>query len=117
MLFVDPIINITNETKAKVSNFRIACNRKFRTKSGTLKEEVCFISVTAWLKLAEICEQNLKKSDRVYVEGSLQSKTLPNGASIVEILAERIQIFTPKKINTLSSQENMIESVNTDMTY
>jgi single-strand DNA-binding protein len=112
----DPRISATNEAKVKVANFRIACNRKFRTKSGVLKEEVCFVSVTAWLKLAEICEQNLRKGDRVYVEGSLQSKTLSDGkTSVVEILAERIQILTPKKIVQLDSQgQEHIENLDDD---
>jgi single-stranded DNA-binding protein len=51
------------------------------------------------MRLAEICEMNLERGDKVYIEGSLQSKSLnDNKMSIVEILAERIQILTPKKI-------------------
>jgi hypothetical protein len=34
---------VTNESHTKVANFRIACGRKFRTKNGILKEEVCFV--------------------------------------------------------------------------
>jgi len=108
----DPRISLTNESKNKVANFRIACTRKFRTKSGSLKEEICYVSVTAWLKLAEICENNLEKSDRVYIEGSLQSKQLNDSKmSIVEILAERIQILTPKKIvSSTGTQEQKLET-------
>lgn len=95
----DPRISMTASNKIKVANFRIACVRKFRPKSGILKEETCYVSVTAWLGLAEICENNLKKSDKVYIEGSLQSKQLNDSKmSVVEILADRIQILTPKKI-------------------
>jgi single-strand DNA-binding protein len=97
----DPRISLTTGNRIKVANFRIACGRKFRTKSGVLKEEVCFVSITAWLKLAEICERNLKRGDKVYIEGTLQSKQLnDNKTTIVEILAERVQILTPKKIYT-----------------
>jgi single-strand DNA-binding protein len=111
----DPRISLTNETKVKVANFRIACNRKFKTRSNVLKEEVCFVSVTAWLRLAEICEQNLKKGDRVYIEGSLQSKILSDGkTSVVEILAERVQILTPKKVQ-LDLQEDFEDQENTEI--
>jgi single-strand DNA-binding protein len=112
-----PRICSTNVNKIKVTNFRIACSKKFRTKNGVLKEEVCYISVTAWLKLAEICEKNLVQGDKVYVEGSLQSKQLSDSKmTVVEILADRIQILTPKKIfscidkNEDLEKEEVVES-------
>jgi single-strand DNA-binding protein len=96
-----PRVSLTNGNKIKVANFRIACGRKFRTKSGILKEEVCYVSVTSWLKLAEICEKNLVQGDKVYIEGALQSKQLSDSKmTVVEILADRIQILTPKRIIT-----------------
>ncbi|MDD5649345.1 MAG: single-stranded DNA-binding protein [Candidatus Nanoarchaeia archaeon] len=94
----DPHIGLTNDKKNDVVNFRIASCKKFRTNEG-LKEEYCYVSVTAWLKLANLCKNNLKKNDKVYIEGSLQSRELKDSkTSIVEILADRIQILTPKKI-------------------
>jgi single-strand DNA-binding protein len=109
----NPRVSLTNNSKIKVANFRIACGRKFRTKSGVLKEEVCYVSVTSWLKLAEICEKNLVRGDKVYVEGSLQSKLLSDSKmSVVEILADRIQILTPKKIiSDFSEQEEATEKI------
>jgi single-strand DNA-binding protein len=103
----NPRISLTNHNNNKVANFRIACVRKFRTKNGILKEEVCYISVTCWLRLAEICEKNLVQGDKVYIEGSLQSKQLHDSKmSVVEILADRIQILTLKKIVTGSEPKN-----------
>lgn len=125
----DPRISVTNGNKIKVANFRIACSRKFRTKNGLLKEETCYVNVTAWLRLAEICEMNLVRGDKVYIEGSLQSKHVnDNKLTIVEILAERIQILTPKKIvspgffdnnkdlknDTQETQEEVVEEANID---
>lgn len=104
----DPKINFTTENKVKVANFRIASSRKFRSK-GIMKEEVCYVNVTAWMRIADICENNLKVGDKVYVEGSLQSKQLSDSKmSFVEILSERIQILTPKKIIS-GSQNNDVE--------
>lgn len=101
-------INFTTEKKVKVANFRIAAERKFRSK-GLIKKEFCYVSVTAWLKLADICEQNLKRGDAVYIEGSLQSKQLSEEKmSFIEILADQIQILTPKKI---ISSEQKIENL------
>lgn len=95
----DPRVSLTNGNKVKVANFRIACVRKFRTKSEGSKEETCYVSVAAWLRLADLCENNLKTGDKVLIEGSLQSREINESKnSVVEILAERIQILTPKKI-------------------
>jgi single-strand DNA-binding protein len=110
----DPRVNLTNGNKIKVANFRIACGRKFRTKSGVLREEVCYVSITAWMKLAEICERNLQRGDKVFIEGSLQSKQLNDSKmTVVEILAERVQILTPKKIitrdNNIEKDEEILE--------
>lgn len=93
-----PQVNFTKGNKIKVANFRIACGRKFRTKEE-LKEEYCYISVTAWLNLATLCEQNLVKGDKVYIEGSLQNRQIKDSElSIVEIRADKIQILTSKKV-------------------
>jgi single-strand DNA-binding protein len=111
----NPHVSVTNETQAKVCNFRIVSNRKYRTKANVLKDEACFINVTAWLRLAEICERNLEKGDRVYVEGLLQSKTLADGrTSVIEILAEKVQILTSKRIMTEETydKENTEEESN-----
>jgi len=97
----DPRVSTTIINKIKVANFRIACTRRFKTRLGAQKEETCFVSVTAWTNLAEICEHNLVRGDKVFIEGSLQSKQLNDSTmSTVEILADRIQILTPKKIVT-----------------
>lgn len=95
----EPRISLTTENKMKVANFRVACSRKFRTKTSGLKEEFCYISIVAWMPIAAICEKNLKKGDKVFIEGSLQNREFAETKmSVVEILAERIQILTPKKI-------------------
>jgi len=99
----EPKTRRTNGNGVKVSNFRIACSRKFRTKTKGLKEEICYVNITAWMRLAEICENNLQKGDRVYIEGTLQNQQ--NNKAFVEILAERIQILTPKKIISNVQQE------------
>lgn len=111
----DPKISLTNGNKIKVANFRIVCVRKFRLKSGNLKEETSYVNVTAWMKLAEICENNLQRGDKVYIEGSIQSKQISNSQySVVGILAERIQILSQKKIIVDRDQDIEVEDVSSD---
>ena len=45
------------------------------TVNGEKKEEVCFIDITFWGKLAEIANQYLRKGSQVLVEGRLMFET------------------------------------------
>ena len=96
----DPELRYTPNGTA-VTNLRIAVNRKFKDRSGELKEDTCFVTITAWDKQAEICNQYLQKGRSVFVEGILQSRSweTPDGQkrSTIDIRAERIQFLGPPK--------------------
>ena len=95
----DPELRYTPNGTA-VTNLRIAVNRKFKDRSGELKEDTCFITVTAWDKQAEICNQYLQKGRAVFVEGILQSRSWETGdgqkRSTIDVRAERIQFLGPR---------------------
>ncbi len=97
----DPI-NRTTTNGTPVSNFTIACSRKFKDNRGIWREDVCYIGVVAWYKLATSCQVNLTRGSAILVEGELQSKSwkLENGfyRTLVEIKAKRIQ-FLNKKVD------------------
>ena len=80
-----------------VINFRIASNRRFKDNSGEWKEDVCYVGVVAWQKLAESCAARLKKGSAVYIEGELRSRTFDNGdgtkRNLLEIRAHHIQFL------------------------
>ncbi len=92
----DPELRSTS-TGIPVSNFRIAANRRFRDNSGEWREDVCYIGVVAWQKLAESCAAKLQKGSAVYVEGELRSRSLEaeNGQkrNVIEIRAHHIQFL------------------------
>ena len=95
-LIKDPSFRSTT-SGVPVANFTIASNRKFKDNSGSIKEDVCFIGVVAWYKLAESCYENLRKGSAVLVEGELQSRCWKTedgfNRSTVEIKARRIQFL------------------------
>ena len=72
----DPELRYTPNGTA-VTNLRIAVNRKFKDRTGELKEDTCFLTVTAWDKQAEICNQYLQKGRAVFVEVEFPSRPLP----------------------------------------
>ena len=98
----DPIFRqTTNGTP--VVNFSVASNRRYRDSKEEWQEDVCYVGVVAWNKLAESCREKLKKGNAVLVEGELQSRTFKtdkgDSKTIVEIKARRIQ-FLNKRIST-----------------
>jgi single-strand DNA-binding protein len=56
-----------------VASFGLATNRSW-TVDGQRNDETEFHSIVAWSKLADICEQFLKKGSKVYVEGRLSTR-------------------------------------------
>ena len=96
----DPELRYTSSGVA-VANLRLAVNRKYKDKSGELKEDACFVTVTAWDKQAEICNQYLQKGRAVFVEGRLQSRSweTPDGQkrNTIDVRVERIQFLGPGK--------------------
>jgi single-strand DNA-binding protein len=102
----DPIFReTTNGTP--VVNFSIASNRKFKDSNNQWQEDVCYVGVVAWNKLAESCRERLKKGSAVLVDGELQSRSWKSdeghNRSIVEIKARRIQFLNKRLINSDSN--------------
>ena len=92
----DPELRYTPQGIAVV-NLRLAVNRRFKTKTGEAKDEVCFVTAVVWDKQAETCNQYLRKGRPVFVEGRLQSRSWEDNAgqkrSVLEIRAERVQFL------------------------
>jgi single-strand DNA-binding protein len=92
----DPELRYTPNGTA-VANLRIAVNRRFKDRSGELKEDTCFVTITAWDKQAEVCNQYLHKGRPVFVEGILQSRSWETAdgqkRSTIDVRAERIQFL------------------------
>jgi single-strand DNA-binding protein len=70
----DPEMRYTPKGTAVVS-FTLAVNRKWKTETGELKEEVSFIDVEAFARQAEVVAQYLKKGNPFLVEGRLRQDT------------------------------------------
>ena len=57
-----------------VAKFSLATSRKYKDKTGELKEETEWHNIVAWGKLGEISAQYLKKGRQAYVEGRISSR-------------------------------------------
>jgi len=54
-----------------VASFAVATNREYTASSGEKVKETIWFRISAWGKQAEICNQYVKKSMKVLVEGRL----------------------------------------------
>lgn len=83
-----------------VTSFSVATNRRWKDKDGNQQDQTEFHNVVAWGKLAEISHQYLKKGNKVYIEGRLQTQTWDgqdgNKRNRTEIVTENIIFLTPK---------------------
>ncbi|MFI5252060.1 MAG: single-stranded DNA-binding protein [Bacteroidota bacterium] len=95
----DPVFRHTTN-KTPVVNFSIAANRRYRDANNQWQEEVCYVGVVAWNKLAESCTNRLKKGSAVLIDGELQSHNFKTedgyNKSVIEIKARRIQFLNRK---------------------
>ncbi len=93
----DPDLRYTKQ-ETPVCRFSIAMGRRYQGKNGVV-DEVTYINVSAWSKLAEICSRYLHKGSRVAVIGALRSNSWEdkNGERRIsyEIRAENIQFLSP----------------------
>jgi single-strand DNA-binding protein len=70
----DPEVRYTPKGSA-VCDLGVAVNRVYTTDSGEKREEVTFVDVVLWARLAEIAGEYLKKGRPVFIEGRLQMDT------------------------------------------
>lgn len=120
----DPVSRQTSN-QTPVVNFSLASNRRYKDSSNQWQEDVCYIGIVAWNKLAESCRDRLKKGSAVLVDGELQSRSWRtdegHNRSIVEIKARRIQFLNKRGTfgegngeNEVISEENNNEQVTDD---
>ena len=92
----DPEVRYTQNGTA-VANLSVATSRKWKGQDGQMQEETEWHKVTAWGRLAELCNEYLHKGSRVYVEGRLQTRKWQdqdgNDRYQTEVVAQEIRFL------------------------
>lgn len=70
----DPELRYTT-AGTPVATFGVATNKSWKDQDGNTKEVAEFHNIVAWNKMAEICQQLLAKGMKVYIEGSLSTRS------------------------------------------
>ncbi len=107
----DPELRYT-PSGAAVCTFGLATNRTY-VSEGEKKEEVDFHRLVAWNKLAELCNQLLKKGTKVFISGRLQTRSWEGQDGVqrqtTEIVIEDMIILSPRSnggMGTVSEEAN-----------
>lgn len=114
----DPELRYTPSGKP-VTSFSLASSRSWIAPDGERREETEWFNVVAWGNLAEICNQKLAKSQQVYVEGRLQTRSWEDDRGQrhfrTEIVANEMIILGPRDKNNVRHDYNNEESLALDL--
>ncbi|HTX91333.1 MAG TPA: single-stranded DNA-binding protein [Anaerolineales bacterium] len=77
----DPEMRYT-PSGAPVTSFSVATNRQYTNNNGETVKETIWFRVSVWGKMAETCNQYLKKGSKVLVEGRLTADAATGGPRI-----------------------------------
>lgn len=95
----DPEMRYTPSGKP-VTSFSLASSRSWTAPDGERREETEWFNVVTWGNLAEICNQKLFKSQQVYVEGRLQTRSWEDDRGQrhfrTEVIANEMIILGPR---------------------
>jgi single-strand DNA-binding protein len=95
----DPELRFTT-SGIPVARFAIAINRFKKGGASEGEQDVDFINIVAWRRLAEICGEYLKKGRPVAIEGRLQIRTYTGKdgqpKTMSEVVADGMQMLGQK---------------------
>lgn len=86
----------------------MATNRYWTDSSGHKKDEAEYHNIVVWGKLADICQNHLRKGLKVFFEGRIQTRSWEDDAGVkhfrTEIVAKDMMILSPREAK--DAQEN-----------
>jgi single-strand DNA-binding protein len=115
----DPELRYTPSGKP-VTSFSLASSRSWIAPDGERREETEWFNVVAWGNLAEICSQKLAKSQQVYIEGRLQTRSWEDDSGQrhfrTEVVANEMIILGPrgKRKHALADKDDHMSELEID---
>jgi single-strand DNA-binding protein len=106
----DPDLKQTPSGQA-ICTFSIATNREWITKEGQKHSLTEYHDLVAWAKLAEICNNHLRKSKLIYVEGYLKTRSWETPERVKKFKTEIViqdLILLDRKDNTTYSNDEFV---------
>lgn len=90
----------TTPAGVPVANFSLATGRVWTDQAGQKQEKTEFSNIVAWRRLAEICNQYLRKGSKIYLEGRLETRTWDDQSGVrhwrTEVIADNMIMLDRK---------------------
>lgn len=112
----EPELRFTASGKP-VTSFSLAVSRRWKASDGQRREETEWFNVVAWGNLAEICDRYVSKSQQIYVEGRLQTRSWENEQGVrqfrTDVVANEVTVLEPRnRSGRYEDADTGFESVN-----
>ncbi len=113
----DPDVRYTNNNTA-VANMSVATNERYKDSNGEWQERTEWHRVVAWGRLAETCQNYLKKGSKIYVEGPIQYSEWEDREGVkrykTEIKMQNMIMLDSRESSGQQSRSNSSQSVVAD---
>lgn len=104
----DVDVRFTKTSKA-VASFTVAATNEYKTQDGENKEQTAFINCVAWGKLGENVGK-LRKGNRVFVEGRLQTRSYETQDGQKRYVTEVIANFVGTSLDVAVSEPSNFDN-------
>ena len=113
----DPDLRFTG-SGTPFCRLRIATNDGFKNADGDWTERTEWHTLVSWGKLAEVCNQYLKKGDQAYFEGNLQTRSFEdsNGQNryVTEVKVREMILLGSSNTDVRASEMTGVEHTDHD---
>ncbi len=95
----------------KVTQFSLAVDRRWKDRSGEARTATEWVTITAWGRLGEICQQYLHKGSLAYIEGRLQTDKFEDKGEtkwFTKVVASSMQMLDKKSAEE-PAEDGMLE--------
>ena len=110
--------NVTRDPEARslpdgsaVVNLSVACNEKYKDKSGVAQELTEYINIVFFGKLADVASKYVQKGNLIYIEGKIKTDkyTDKNGVEkySTKIVASQMQMLGGKKYESKTVNDDV----------
>ena len=96
----DPEMRFTPQGSL-VTTFSLATERSWRDGEGELHKEAEWHAIVTWNKLAEMCNEHVRKGSRVYIEGRLHTRSWEDNKVThyrTEVIAEDVIFLDRQRV-------------------
>jgi single-strand DNA-binding protein len=105
----DPELKYTEKGTA-YCNFSLATDESYKDENGNKVDRTEWHNIVTWRKLAEICQQYLKKGSKIYCEGKLQTDSYEKDG--IKRYSTKIVMTDMSMLDSKPSTEKVSDEVN-----